>query len=92
MNAINEAINEAINDHSPHGLANELADAGVSAEQSGNYGEDDEVCEVAGYGRLRVRDARWVVQAYTNDFEYLIDNDELGAELDEIIKMTKAVS
>jgi len=86
------AINEAINDHSPHGLANELADAGVSAEQSGNYGEDDEVCEVAGYGRLRVRDARWVVQAYTNDFEYLIDNDDLAEELAEIVEAVQRIS
>ena len=94
MNAtteINEAINEAIVSCSAHELANELADAGVTATRSGNRNLDDEVCEIAGYGRVFSRDARWVVQA-TDGHDYPIDNNELAAELDEIIKMTKQVS
>ena len=94
MNAtteINEAINEAIVSCSAHELANELADAGVSAEQRGNYGAADESCEIAGYGRLKVRDESWVVQA-TDGYEYLVDNDELAAELLEVVAMTKKVS
>jgi hypothetical protein len=82
------SINEAIASRSAHDLANELADAGVSAEQRGNYGADDAVCEIAGYGRVFFRDARWVVQA-TDGHEYLIDNDELAAELLEVVAMTQ---
>ena len=88
---MNDAINDAIASNSAHDLAEALASAGVSATRSGNRNLDDEVCEIAGYGRVFSRDARWVVEA-TDGFEYSVDNDELGAELDEIIKMTKAVS
>jgi len=91
MNAtteINEAIHESIVSCSAHELANELADAGVSAEQRGNYGTDDAVCEIAGYGRVFFRDARWVVQA-TDGCEYLVDDEELADELLEIVAMAQ---
>ena len=88
---MNDAINDAIEAHAAHDLAEALASAGVSATRSGNRNLDDEVCEIAGYGRVFSRDARWVVQAYTNDCEYLVDNDELANELGEIVAMTKAI-
>ena len=87
-NEANEAIKDAIEDLSAHHLANELADAGVSAEQRGNYGADDAVCEIAGYGRVFFRDARWVVQA-TDGCEYLVDDEELAYELLEIVAMAQ---
>ena len=86
------SINDAIDAHAAHDLANELAAVGVTATRSGNRNLDDEVCEISGYGRVFFRDESWVVQAHTNDFEYLIDNDELAAELLEVVAMTKKVS
>ena len=91
MNAtteINEAINEAIVSCSAHELANELAEHEVSATRSGNYGAADEFCEIAGYGRVFFRDARWVVQA-TDGCEYLVDDEELADELLEIVAMAQ---
>jgi len=86
------SINDAIDAHAAHDLAEALASAGVSVSRSGWPNSDDEVCEISGYGRVFFRDESWVVQAYTNDFEYLIDNDELAAELLEVVAMTKKVS
>jgi hypothetical protein len=83
-------IENAIDAHAAHDLADELASAGVTATRSG-WPNSDEACEIAGYGRVVSRDGRWVVQA-TDGHDYPIDNNELAAELDEIIKMTKQVS
>jgi len=87
MNATTE-INEAIVSCSAHELANELAEHEVSATRSGNYGAADEACEIAGYGRVFFRDARWVVQA-TDGCEYLVDDEELAYELLEIVAMAQ---
>ena len=88
-NEANEAIKDAIEDLSAHHLANELADAGVSAKQIGWPNSDDEACHIAGYGTVFVLHPGWVVRAFTDDLEYPISHTELAAELDEIIKMTQ---
>ena len=94
MNAtteINEAINEAIVSCSAHELANELAEHEVSATRSGNYGADDEACEIAGYGTLWFRDIEqnpgWVVRA--DDCDYPWADDELADELTEIVEAAR---
>ena len=82
------SINEAIDSRSAHDLASALSDAGVSAEQRGNYGAADESCEVAGYGTIFSRDSGWQVRDM-DGCEGLVDNDELAEELAEVVAMTK---
>ena len=85
------AINDAIKDLAAHNLASALADVGVTATRSGALHSSSEACEIAGYGRVFSRDARWVVQA-TNGHDYLVDNDELADELTEIVEAVQRIS
>ena len=95
-NAINEAINAAIASHSAHDLAEALADAGVSASRRGNYGADDEACDIDGYGKVFFEDLEqnpgWVVRAYTDDCDYPVDVDELADELAELVSAVQRIS
>jgi len=93
---MNDAINDAIASNSAHNLAEALASAGVTAARRGNYGADDESCEVDGYGTVWFHDIEqnpgWVVRAYTDDCDYPIDVDELADELAEIVSAVQRIS
>ena len=88
------AITAAIASHSAHDLAEALADAGVSASRRGNYGADDEACDIDGYGTVYFEDLEqnpgWVVRAYADDCDHPVDDTELAAELDELVAAARS--
>jgi len=84
------AINEAIAAKSAHNLASALAEHGVSVSRSGTLHSSSEACDVAGYGRV-FHDSGWVVRSM-GGCDDRIDNDELAAELAEVVAMTKQIS
>ena len=84
------ANNEAISAHAAHNLASALADVGVTATRSGALHSSSEACEIAGYGRV-FHDSGWVVRRM-GGCDDRIDNDELAAELAEVVAMTKQIS
>ena len=85
------AINDAIKDLAAHNLASALADVGVTATRSGALHSSSEACEIAGYGRVFATSSGWVVRRM-GGCDDRIDNDELAAELAEVVAMTKQIS